>query len=338
MRAAVRVLLIVILAIAPIAALTADPAAAVAGQAAGQATPAGDASAGHQAVTPVSNDTTMPWWGWSAMLFGLTILIGVVAVIGGVGGGVLFVPIVSAFFPFHFDFIRGTGLLVTLCGALAAAPRLLRHGMSDLKLALPMALFGSIGSIAGAWIGLSLPTEVLQSMLGFAILGIVILMLVVPRSESLIARSPDRLAVFLGIGGRFHDPGGFGETQWTIHRTPIALVVFVFIGMVAGMFGLGAGWANVPALHLLLGAPIKVAVATSGLIVAINNSAAAWIYLNDGAVLPLITVPSVVGMMIGTGIGARLLPVIKTGSVRWIVISLLAIAGIRSVMAGFGWW
>jgi uncharacterized membrane protein YfcA len=277
----------------------------------------------------------MPWWGWASLLFGLTVLIGIVAVIGGVGGGVLFVPIVSAFFPFHFDFVRGTGLLVTISGALSAAPRLLRHGMSDLRLAIPMALFGSVGSVLGAWIGLTLPTSTLEGMLGFAILGVVLLMLLAPRSENLVAADPDRIARLLGIGGRFHDPGGDGEVTWTVHRTGIAMLVFVLIGVLAGMFGLGAGWANVPALHLLLGAPIKVSVATSGMIVALNNSAAAWVYLNGGAVLPLIAVPAVAGMMIGTRIGARLLPRVRTRAVRWIVIALLIVAGARSVVAGF---
>ena len=277
----------------------------------------------------------LPWWGWALLLFAFTILVGVVAVIAGVGGGVLFVPIVSAFFPFHFDYVRGTGLLVILCGALAAGPRLLRHGLSDLKLAIPMALFGSMGSILGAWIGLTLPASRVEGMLGFAILGIVLLMLLMPRSESLVATESDRVATLLGIGGRYSEGVDRPVTEWTIHRTPAGMLLFVAIGVLAGMFGLGAGWANVPALHLLLGAPIKVAVATSGLIVAINDTAAAWVYLNSGAVLPTITVPSVAGMMIGTRIGARLLPRIQTRAVRWIVIVTLLAAGIRALVSGF---
>jgi uncharacterized protein len=69
--------------------------------------------------------------------------------------------------------------------------------------------------------------------------------------------------------------------------------------------------------------------------VAINDTAAAWVYLNGGAVLPVITVPSVAGMMIGTRIGARLLPKIRTTAVRWIVIATLLAAGIRALVSGF---
>src|SRR5690242_11773635 len=54
------------------------------------------------------------WWVWPVALFAVCFALGVIAVPAGVGGGVLFVPIVSGFFPFHLDFVRGVGLLVAL--------------------------------------------------------------------------------------------------------------------------------------------------------------------------------------------------------------------------------
>ena len=276
----------------------------------------------------------LPWWGWALLLFGFTAVLGVVAVIGGVGGGVLFVPIVSAVFPFHFDFVRGAGLMVALCGALSAGPRLLKGGMASMRLGLPLALVGSVGSIAGAFLGLALQTEVVEALLGVAILGIVTLMLLSRRSEFPEVEQQDPLSRALGIEGAFFDSSLGRAVSWKVHRTPLALVTFVVIGLLAGMFGLGAGWANVPALNLLLGAPIKVAVATSGFILTLNDTAAAWVYLNGGAVLPLVAVPSVAGMMLGTRVGAQILPRVKARSIRWVVISILAIAGVRSLVAG----
>ena len=35
------------------------------------------------------------------------------------------------------------------------------------------------------------------------------------------------------------------NVEWHIHRTPLGFATFAFIGFMAGMFGLGAGWANV---------------------------------------------------------------------------------------------
>jgi len=70
----------------------------------------------------ISTNSSLPWWAWPLMLFVLTFILGIVAVLGGVGGGVLFVPIVGGFFPFNLNFVRGAGLFVALTGALAAGP------------------------------------------------------------------------------------------------------------------------------------------------------------------------------------------------------------------------
>ena len=63
-----------------------------------------------------------PWGFWPVILFFFCLVLGILAVMAGVGGGVLYVPLVSGFFPFHIDFVRGVGLMVALAGALAAGP------------------------------------------------------------------------------------------------------------------------------------------------------------------------------------------------------------------------
>ena len=278
----------------------------------------------------------LPWWGWSLLLFGFTLVLGVLAVIAGVGGGVLFVPIVTALFPFHLDFVRGAGLMVALSGAISAAPTLLKQRLASLRLAIPFALLGSVGAVVGATVGLALPTQVVEITLGVAILGIVLVMLRAKRSDFPEVTKPDLLSEALAINGLYWEPHERREVSWEIHRMPLGLGLFVLIGFLAGLFGLGAGWANVPTLNLLLGAPLKTAVATSGLVLSINDTAAAWVYLNNGAVLPLIAVPSVAGMMLGTRVGARLLGRVRPKVVRIVVITILLTAGARSVLAGIG--
>jgi hypothetical protein len=211
----------------------------------------------------------------------------------------------------------------------------LRKGLANIRLGLPLVLIGSVGSVIGAVIGLALPTSLVQGLMGVAILGIVVLMLVSRRSEFPEVGAQDGLSKMLGIAGTYHDASINSDVDWRVHRMPLGLVTWLFIGVLAGMFGLGAGWANVPALNLLLGAPIKIAVATSGFILTLNPAAAVFVYINGGAVLPLIAVPSVVGMMIGTRVGAIVLPHVKAQMVRWVVIAILLVAGARSLYAGF---
>lgn len=282
--------------------------------------------------------STAPWWAWPLALFVVCFFLGIIAVPAGVGGGVLFVPIVAGFFPFHLDFVRGAGLLVALSGALAAAPRLLENGLANLRLALPLALVASASSIGGAMLGLALPANAVQVALGIAILGIVAVMVSVKNSEFPRVERPDRLSQALGMYGIFRDGATGREVSWQVHRTPLGLFLFVGIGVLAGLFGLGAGWANLPVLNLVMGVPLKVSAGTSGFILSLVDSSAAWVYLNQGAVLPIIAAPSVIGMMLGARIGAKMLSVWPASIIRRLVLGLLLFAGLRALLKGLGIW
>jgi uncharacterized protein len=277
-----------------------------------------------------------PWWMWPLLLFVVTFVMGIAAVLGGVGGGVLFVPIISGFFPFHLDFVRGAGLLVALSGALAAGPGLLKLNLASLRLAVPVALVASTFSIVGAMIGLALPTQIVQIALGATILGICALMLTAKKSDMPDVPKADALSSTLRIYGVYQEASTGQIIDWKIHRTPQGLVLFVAIGVMAGMFGLGAGWANVPVLNLLMGAPLKISVATSKFLLSITDTSAAWIYVNQGCVIPMIVVPSIIGIMLGSLVGVRLLKVAKPGLVRWIVIGMLGFAGLKALTKGLG--
>jgi hypothetical protein len=282
--------------------------------------------------------STVPWWVWPLALFVACFVMGIIAVPAGIGGGTLFVPIVGSFFPFHLDFVRGAGLLVALASALAAGPMLLRGGLASLRLGLPLALLASASSIGGAMLGLAMPADVVQMLLGGLILAIVVLMFVSKKSEFPQVERPDALSQSLALHGVFVDAASRRVVEWRVHRTIPGLAVFLAIGVLAGMFGIGAGWANVPALNLLMGAPLKVSAGTSSLVLSLVDSSAAWVYLNRGAVLPMIAVPSVVGMMLGARIGARLLSVLKGSVIRRLVITVLLFAGARALLKGSGVW
>lgn len=276
------------------------------------------------------------WWFWPLVLLIVTFVMGILAVLGGVGGGVLFVPIISGFFPFHLDFVRGTGLLVALSGALAAGPGLLKMNLASLRLAIPVALIASACAIVGAMIGLALPTNIVQILLGGTIIGICALMLTAKKSEFPEVQQADKISSALRIYGVYMEKSSGKVIDWKIHRTMLGLILFIVIGVMAGMFGLGAGWANVPVLNLLMGAPLKISVATSKFLLSITDTSAAWIYMNQGCVIPMLVVPSLVGIMFGSFVGVRLLAVAKPAVIRWIVIGMLAFAGIRALLKGFG--
>ncbi len=281
------------------------------------------------------------WWFWPLFVFLFTLLIGILSPVSGVGGGVLYVPLATVLTPFSVDFIRGAGLVMAVTSALSSVPYLLRKGLANIRLyaviAPIMVITSVIGGIVGLWVSNALPNGkyYVKLLLGAIILIVFLIMITSKRLEFPEVRDEDvdNWSRKLGIVGEWYEPSLERIVQYKIKNLPTGMVMFGVIGFVAGMFGLGAGWANVPLLNLVMGAPIKVATATSMLIIT-ANAPAIGIYLSKGAILPVVVVPSILGITIGARIGAKIAEIIKPSFVRWLVIGILFLAGVLNLIKG----
>ncbi len=281
------------------------------------------------------------WWFWPLFLFIFTLVIGIISPVSGVGGGVLYVPLATVLTPFNVDFIRGAGLVMAVTSALSSVPYLLRKGLANIRLyaviAPIMVITSVIGGIVGLWVSNALPNGkyYVKLLLGIIILLVFFIMITSKRLEFPEVRDEDvdSWSRKLGIVGEWYEPSLDRIVQYKIKNLPIGMALFAIIGFIAGMFGLGAGWANVPLLNIVMGAPIKVATATSMLIIT-ANAPAIGIYLAKGAILPVVVVPSILGITIGARIGAKVAEIIRPAFVRWLVIGVLFLAGVLNIIKG----
>ena len=67
----------------------------------------------------------------------------------------------------------------------------------------------------------------------------------------------------------------------------------------SGLLGVGGGIVTVPLVHLVMGAPMKVAVATSNFMIGMTAAAGAYAYLFRGDVDPRLAAPMVLGVAAG---------------------------------------
>jgi len=199
-----------------------------------------------------------------------------------------------------------------------------------------------LGGIVGLWVTNTFPTGkyYLTIVLGLVLFVIFIVMSKAKKLEFPEIGEIDGISKALDISGAWFEPSLNKVVTYRTTKMPLGMVAFACVGFIAGMFGLGAGWANVPVLNMVMGAPIKVATSTSMAIISVNDAAAAWIYLANGALIPLILLPSIVGITIGARIGAKLAEKAKPTFVRYLVMTVLLAAGIIDVikgMGGLGW-
>jgi len=282
------------------------------------------------------------WVIWPVSLFVFTLIIGIIAPISGVGGGVLFVPLTTAFFPFNLDFIRGTGLIMALASALSSTPQLTRKGLANLRVMAPLVIVSMATSVLGGIVGLRVTdkfpagADYIDIALGSVLLFIFAVMWFSKNVEYPQVKKIHFISRKLGLSGAWYEPSLGKVVDYQVTNTLIALPMFGLVGFLAGMFGMGAGWANVPALNLVMGAPIKVATSTSMMIITVNDAAASWAYLADGAILPIIAIPCVIGITIGARIGTRIAARTKPRYVRNLVMAIMLIAAVLDILKGLG--
>ncbi len=229
---------------------------------------------------------------------------------------------------------------MALTSSLSSTPYLVRKGLSNLRLMIPAVVVSNItvilGSIAGLWITNTFPTgeSYIIIALGGILFIIFVFMLISKQIEFPQIKKIDTLSQKLELKDRWYEPSQNKYFEYATTNLPFGLFLFSCVGFVAGMFGLGAGWASVPVLNLVMGAPIKVAVATSMAIITVNTSSASWVYLAKGAILPFICIPSVMGMSIGARIGAKLAAAAKPLIIKYLVMFIMLLAAVLDIVKG----
>lgn len=272
----------------------------------------------------------------------ISIFIGIVAVLGGVGGAVVFTPLMMGFTPINSFVIRATGLLVAMAGSLIAARPFLNRGLANIRLLLvagvPYAVFAVIGALLAGYLEETAGDTgdaIIRLALGVLMLGISgLIFFAGKRVEYPEVTKVDGITERLALATSYYEESLRKVVSYKIARAPVGIVLFCFVGFISGLFGLGAGWAMVPTLNLVMLAPLKVAAASSKVLIGIGDTAAVWPYMMDGAIFALFAVPCVLGMVIGTVIGAKIMLRVKVGFVRWLVILLMCGAGVKSVLDG----
>jgi len=276
------------------------------------------------------------------ILLAICIVIGIVAVLGGVGGGVVFTPLMLGFTPIDSFIIRATGLFVAMCGSLVAARPFLRRGLANIKMlffaGVPYAVFAVIGALLAGYVNDTMGETgdaLIRLVLGVLVIGIALLIIFGGKKvEYPEVDKVDSFTERLALSMSYWEESMGKVVDYKVKRAPIGILLFCGTGLVSGLFGLGAGWAMVPVFNLVMLAPLKVAAACSKVLIGLGDTAAIWPYATGGAIFPLFAVPCMIGLVIGTIIGAKVMIKIKAGFVRYLIIAIMFGSGVKLILDG----
>ena len=274
--------------------------------------------------------------------FVLSTAIAIIAVIAGVGGGVIFTPIMLAFTSIDTLIIRSTGLVVAMFSGLVSTGPFMRKGLADVKLVFFGAVPIIVGGLAGAFAAIIMASymgekgdAIVRLLLGITLVLIALLFIFGgSNTEYPRPRKIDALGQRLRLRNTYWEESLHERIRYRAVNVTLGGFLFFFVGFTGGFFGLGGGWAVVPVLNFVMAVPLKVSAASSGVLLAMGNAAAIWPYFTVGALIGVVAAPWMLGQVIGGIIGAHILASIKAAFVRNLLIALLLLTSVKLITRG----
>lgn len=232
----------------------------------------------------------------------LAVLIGVSLGLLGGGGSILTVPTLVYVMSVEPKAAIAMSLPVVGITALVGGARHWRAGQVDLRVAIGFGIVAMAGSLASARAAKFVPGVVQLTLLGVVMLVAAVMMM---RRKTPAAGIAPRKAhpVLLGLVG-------------------------LGVGGLTGLVGIGGGFLFVPALVLFGGVPIKRAVGTSLLVIAMNTASAAIGYQGqttiDWRLVASFTACAVAGSLVGARLVIKTSPDALRRGFAWFLIVIAA--------------
>jgi len=235
----------------------------------------------------------------------------------GLGGGVLLVPLLTLGFDLDLRAAVGVSLVSVIMTSSAAAGVYLERNVANLRLGMTLELFTAIGALFGGLIAFLIDERLLAIL--FAVL------LVYVAVTMLRARAPAREGVTIpddidvdddpldnrsppvdGLDVQSAALAGLSGDTYTVRHLGRGIVGSTGAGVVSALLGIGGGIIKVPLMHVGMGVPMRVATATSNLMIGITAAASSIIYLLHGEIDPYLAGPVAIGVFVGATLGSRI--------------------------------
>ena len=239
----------------------------------------------------------------------LLFLAGLVDSIGG-GGGLISLPAyLLTGLPVHQAI--ATNKLSSACGTSLSTIRFLKHGLVNLKLAIPSVIAALVGSSLGAQLSLRVSEDVMKYIL-FAVLPI---------------------AAFFVLNRRlFRDRGG--ETVVNGKTILVCILSALIIGGYDGFYGPGTGTFLIIAFTVFAKMSVNAANAQAKVINLTSNLTSLTFFLINGQVVFLLGIAGAICNMAGNYLGSGLAMSRGSKIVQPVILAVLALLFLK-ILIGF---
>jgi hypothetical protein len=259
-------------------------------------------------------------------------LAGFLGALTGLGGGVVIVPLLALVFHVDMRYAIGASLVSVIATSSGAAAAYVREGFSNMRIGMFLEIATTLGALAGALIATHVTTATIAIVFGFVLLYSAYLSIRAQPPRP-VDDKQDPLALALHLDGDYPSPQG--QQHYTVHHIPLGFGLMFGAGTLSGLLGIGSGAVKVLAMDQAMRVPFKVSTTTSNFMIGVTAAASAGVYLSRGYIDPGIAMPVVLGALVGSMLGAKVLINARTKVLRVVFSAVIVVLGFEMIFNGF---
>ena len=256
----------------------------------------------------------------------------------GIGGGMIITPIVTLALGLDIKYAIGASIIAVIATSSGSTIAFLRDDVLNLRVAMFLEIFTTIGAIIGA-----LLTGLFDPMILYILFGSLLVFSSwnmyrkLCRGQEVLKRvEPDHLAQKLRLNSSYYDKNLHQQIDYQVENVPLGSLIMFGAGLASGMLGIGSGAFKVMAMDGAMKMPLKPSSATSNLMMGVTAAASATVYFFNGSIRPEIAVPLALGIIGGATIGSRIMQILPSKVIRAVFIPILLYLGLQMILKGFG--
>ena len=253
----------------------------------------------------------------------------------GLGGGLLLVPLLTLAFGVPLREAVAISLVAVIVTSTAGAGVYLRRHVANLRLGMSLELFTAIGALAGGLIAFVLDEQTLAGLFAVVLTWVAVSMIrqgrlttdeapadpdPEPEPETIVPDAQAGLPAVEVVAAPATFTDSLAGDGYRVRRLGFGMVASVGAGLVSALLGVGGGIIKVPVMNVAMGVPLKVATATSNMMIGITATSSAVIYLLRGEIDPFIAGPTALGVFVGASVGSRVAGRIDVRVLRWLFV------------------
>ncbi len=226
---------------------------------------------------------------------------GVLGALFGLGGGIIFVPVLMLVFDLAPTEAGAISLVGIISGFVGASTIFVDKGLSNVRLGLLLEITTAAGAIVGAFVATFLEEWVL--MVIFSIIVYFSAYRMLRSTEKVVPPTDDTDGRF---AFEYNDEATGERIPYEIQNVGGGMALCTAAGMISSMTGVGGGMVKVPLMNIYMHVPMKAASATSSYMIGITAFSGAITYFLGGQVLLEYAAGVAIGAFLGSLVGSTL--------------------------------